>query len=104
MRDFKSSVRAQSFLWLGVFIIALLLRTANLTNTGALWVTRAESFYTALQQGDWASTYQRRHPGVTTMAIGTASFWTYEQLENTPAVNLITWSVPPGSTPERIRE
>jgi 4-amino-4-deoxy-L-arabinose transferase-like glycosyltransferase len=104
MRDLKSSVWAQILLWLGIFIIALLLRTARLTNTGALWVTRAESFYAALQQGDWASTYQRRHPGVTTMAIGAASFWAYEQLDSTPAANLLLWSVPPDTSAERIRE
>lgn len=39
-----------------------------------LWVTRSANFYFALGQRDFASTYQKPHPGVTIMWAGVASF------------------------------
>jgi hypothetical protein len=39
-----------------------------------LWLARSANFYTALVEGDLASTFQREHPGVTTMWAGTAGF------------------------------
>jgi hypothetical protein len=39
-----------------------------------LWLTRSANFYYALTHGDLASTYQKEHPGVTTMWAGTVSF------------------------------
>ncbi|MGD9093485.1 MAG: glycosyltransferase family 39 protein [Anaerolineales bacterium] len=39
-----------------------------------LWLTRSANFYTALARGDISSTFQREHPGVTTMWAGTAGF------------------------------
>ncbi len=39
-----------------------------------LWVRRSANFYCALSKGDWAQTFQRQHPGVTTTWAGTLSF------------------------------
>jgi hypothetical protein len=36
------------------------------------WLARSANFYLAIIQGDFADTYQRAHPGVTTMWLGTA--------------------------------
>jgi hypothetical protein len=42
------------------------------------WLTRAGNFYLALTDGDWAATFQRYHPGVTTMWLGMGGFlWRY---------------------------
>lgn len=38
------------------------------------WLTRSANFYLALAQTDFASTYQKEHPGVTVMWAGTAGF------------------------------
>lgn len=38
------------------------------------WLTRSGNFYLALSQGDWGATFQRYHPGVTTMWLGMAGF------------------------------
>ncbi len=40
------------------------------------WLTRSGNFYLALSQGDFADTFQRYHPGVTTMWLGTLGFFT----------------------------
>jgi hypothetical protein len=39
-----------------------------------LWLNRSANFYYALGQRDFASTYQREHPGVTIMWAGTLGF------------------------------
>lgn len=39
------------------------------------WLTRAGNFYLALSTGDWAATFQRYHPGVTTMWLGMLGYW-----------------------------
>ena len=42
------------------------------------WLTRSANFYLALSQGDLPGTFQRYHPGVTTMWLGMAGFlWRY---------------------------
>jgi hypothetical protein len=42
------------------------------------WLTRALNFYRAIAKADLEGAYQARHPGVTTMAIGTAAlFWEF---------------------------
>jgi hypothetical protein len=42
------------------------------------WLTTSANFFVALRQGDFASTYQLEHPGVTTLWAGTAGFlWKY---------------------------
>lgn len=39
-----------------------------------LWLNRSANFYFALGQRDFAATYQKEHPGVTTMWAGMAGF------------------------------
>jgi hypothetical protein len=39
-----------------------------------LWVRRSANFYCAISKGEWAQTFQREHPGVTTTWAGTLSF------------------------------
>lgn len=39
-----------------------------------LWVRRSANFYCAISHGDWAGTFQRQHPGVTTTWAGLLSF------------------------------
>ena len=39
-----------------------------------LWLDRSANFYTALTHRDFASTYQKEHPGVTVMWAGTLGF------------------------------
>ena len=42
------------------------------------WLTRSGNFYLALTTGDLAATFQRYHPGVTTMWLGVVGFlWQY---------------------------
>lgn len=40
------------------------------------WLTRSGNFFYALNQGNWAGTFQRHHPGVTTTWAGVAGFLT----------------------------
>ena len=42
------------------------------------WLTRSGNFYLALSRGDLVATFQRYHPGVTTMWLGMAGYlWRY---------------------------
>lgn len=38
------------------------------------WLTRSANFYQAITERDWAHTFQREHPGVTVMWMGTLGF------------------------------
>lgn len=50
------------------------------------WVPRSVRFYAALVQGDYAATFLREHPGVTTMWAGTGGvLWKTLPLEDTTA-------------------
>ena len=40
----------------------------------AKWLTRSANYFTALAQRDIIHTYQKEHPGVTVMWVGTAGF------------------------------
>src|SRR5512134_3286084 len=46
------------------------------TTDEVLWLTRSANFYYALAHGDFKNTYQKEHPGVTTMWAGTLGFLT----------------------------
>ena len=64
---------------LGVVLLAICLPRAIrlnqfVTPDEQLWLTRSANFYFALGQRDFASTYQKEHPGVTIMWAGTLSF------------------------------
>ncbi len=51
----------------GVFLAALLPRLLGFVGSTTVWQTRARAFMEAIARGDWASTFQAPHPGVTTM-------------------------------------
>jgi len=51
----------------GVFAVALLPRVLGFVGSTTIWQTRAKAFMEAIARGDWASTLQAPHPGVTTM-------------------------------------
>src|SRR5688572_7832190 len=104
MRRLKSSIWAEVVLWVLLFLLAFVLRTTDLRSTGRVWLRRSVAFQTAIQDRDWASTFQRRHPGVTTMALGAGSLWLYDQLEDTPAEAVYTWAIPPETTDDRADE
>lgn len=59
---------------LAIFIPRVLKLDQFVTPDEPLWLTRSANFYYALTHGDFASTFQREHPGVTTMWAGTAGF------------------------------
>jgi hypothetical protein len=59
-------------LWCGllvVFLLAWLPRLFYPVSRYTLWYERSVHFWDALLAGDWGGTYQRQHPGVTTMWI-----------------------------------
>lgn len=63
---------------IAIFLLALALRLWRLDvpiNTDeALWVERGLRFWAALVDGHWAETFQRHHPGVTTMWLTGATY------------------------------
>jgi 4-amino-4-deoxy-L-arabinose transferase-like glycosyltransferase len=64
---------------LGIVVLAVWLpRVLTLDRFGTFderhWMTRSANFYCALSQRDYANTFQREHPGVTTMWAGTFGF------------------------------
>jgi hypothetical protein len=63
-----------------IFVPRILELDKFVTTDEQLWLTRSANFYFALGQRNFANTYQRQHPGVTTMWAGTAGFlWRYPQ-------------------------
>ncbi|NJO07083.1 MAG: phospholipid carrier-dependent glycosyltransferase [Chloroflexaceae bacterium] len=69
---------------LAVFVLALLPRVAVpgdfwTTDEARHWSGRSERFLAAVQAGDFAATNQTGHPGVTTMWLGAAGAWLYQQ-------------------------
>jgi len=77
----------RSFLW-RLLLLLLVLMALLLPRLLALdhfvnsderkWLARSANFYTALVHGDWASTFQKEHPGVMVMWAGAAGFaWRY---------------------------
>jgi hypothetical protein len=64
---------------LGIVMLAICLPRAIkldqfVTPDEHLWLSRSANFYFALGQRDFASTYQKEHPGVTIMWAGTLGF------------------------------
>jgi hypothetical protein len=70
--------------WIGILIFAVVVLALWLPRGLALdrfvtpdepkWLTRSANFFLALAQRDFASTFQKEHPGVTVMWAGTAGF------------------------------
>jgi 4-amino-4-deoxy-L-arabinose transferase-like glycosyltransferase len=83
----RGRVLARPALWwvLLLFLLALAPRMLGLgafltTDEANHWQLRAHNFLQALQEGDYASTNQTGHPGVTTMWLGAAGTWAYDTL------------------------
>jgi hypothetical protein len=95
MKPFKSTGWRHIALWALVFAVTFALRTSSVGVTGTLWFRRSHHFLEAVREGDWANTYQRRHPGVITMAIGAGSLALYQTNMDTPSHALIAWAIPP---------
>jgi hypothetical protein len=63
-----------------IFWLAFLPRAIYPVSRTLLWYERALLFGDALLAGDWAGTYQRYHPGVTTMWLSGASLKLFARL------------------------
>src|SRR3990170_6221097 len=84
LSPFGKRSRAKSWRWWDVLALIIIILATWLprglaldrfvTPDEPLWLTRSANFYYALAQRDFASTYQREHPGVTIMWAGTLGF------------------------------
>ena len=85
----------QDRFWLAlllIFFLALWPRLSTPVSRYLVWYERSVHFWEALTSGDLAGTYQRHHPGVTTMwiaGLGMRVFmevndWTYDDLLHPP--------------------
>ncbi len=81
MPAYLSSTPKKSFLFfalLGIFLAVLLPRIFELDRFVTIdepeWIYQGGNFYYALGQRDFAGTYRRNHPGVTTMWAGAVGF------------------------------
>jgi len=92
------SRRGTVLVCVGVFLVAFVLRAYRPLSRPSQWLSRAESFNQALDERDWANTYQKYHPGVTAMAISGATLRLYAAVSETPAEALMTWVAPPFTT------
>jgi 4-amino-4-deoxy-L-arabinose transferase-like glycosyltransferase len=80
-----------------LFIIAFAVRAYYPPHNPDPWLTRTQNFKTAVETQDWAETFQRRHPGFTTLAIGGAALQIYDMFEPQTRA-LFQWAVPPYTT------
>jgi hypothetical protein len=77
MHNLKQPQRFQRWSIPFIFLLAFLPRAIHPISWPMQWYERAIRFGDALLAGDWAGTFQRHHPGVTTMwlsGIGLKSF------------------------------
>ncbi len=81
-------------LWLAIviFVLALLPRATSLdvflTPDEHRWMERSANFLDALHSRDWANTYQKEHPGVITMWLGSAGIYANYLLRGSAAEGL----------------
>lgn len=99
MQIHRAPIWAKIAIWFGLFVVAFLLRTTQIGLPGsALWIARSQSFLQAIETRNWEGTYQSRHPGAVTMAVGAASLWIHDQ----PVThNLIELGIPPDANQQR---
>jgi 4-amino-4-deoxy-L-arabinose transferase-like glycosyltransferase len=74
--------------WFGlivIFLLALSVRLSRPASKYTVWYERSAQFWDALLRGDWAGTYQRHHPGVTTMWIAGSGMRLYLAAQGQPA-------------------
>ncbi|MEA3376712.1 MAG: phospholipid carrier-dependent glycosyltransferase [Chloroflexota bacterium] len=78
----------QKRFWFGVvaiFLLALSVRLSRPASKYTVWYERSAQFWDALLNRDWAGTYQRHHPGVTTMWIAGSGMRLYLAAQGQPA-------------------
>ena len=61
-------------LFLAALVPRLMVLDTYVTADERKWLNRSGNFYLALSQGDWASTLQKAHPGVTVTWLGMLGF------------------------------
>src|SRR5512135_2840949 len=80
---------------LAIFIVALFTRGGALKQYVSpdepSWVWRSLHFSQALAQGDWASTAQIGHPGVTTMWLGSLGILVKRLADPAATTEAIQW-------------
>ena len=77
----------QKRFWFGliaIFLVALSVRLTRPASKYTVWYERSAQFWDALSRGDWAGTYQRHHPGVTTMWIAGSGMRLYLAAQGQP--------------------
>lgn len=92
------SRRATIGVLVGVFLIAFALRAHRPLSKPSGWLDRSAAFNVAIDTHDWASTFQRGHPGFTVMVFGGTAMRLYDAAKGTPAGVLFDWAVPPYAT------
>ncbi|HLF25151.1 MAG TPA: glycosyltransferase family 39 protein [Anaerolineae bacterium] len=88
--------RFPTWLWaILLFTLALVPRTFALTRTitpdEPNWVYRTLNFSAALAQGEWTTTAQAGHPGVTTLWLGSLGISAQRIVEPARATEAVTW-------------
>jgi hypothetical protein len=73
----KTKRRAFCFGLVAILLLALSVRVSLPASKYTIWYERSVNFWEALLRGDWGGTYQRHHPGVSTMWIAGASIRLY---------------------------
>jgi hypothetical protein len=92
------SPRFRAILLAALFVVSFVLRSYQPVSRPAQWYYRSRDFYTALSKGNWANTYQRRHPGVTVMLIGGLTLHLYDVVQDSPAETIFSWAEAPTRT------
>ncbi|MGD2145035.1 MAG: hypothetical protein PVF54_11205, partial [Anaerolineae bacterium] len=73
---------------IGMFLLALAVRLSLPASKYTVWYERSAHFWNALNRGDLAGTYQRHHPGVTTMWIAGSGMRLWAALHDWPASDI----------------
>lgn len=89
------SRRVVAVLLFVLFVVSFLTRAYYPISRPSQWMRRAQRYNIAVDTGDWASTYQSRHPGVTTMMVGGLALRIFDSVAGTPAEKIFDWATPP---------
>lgn len=88
----------KTLLLAAIFVASFFMRAYHPVSRPDQWYVRGNAFVHAIQEQDWASTYQQYHPGVTTMAIAGYTMSLYDEVRDTPAAALFEWTSAPFTT------
>jgi hypothetical protein len=72
---------------LSIFMVAFLIRAIYPVSRPIVWSDRAIYFFNAILEGDWATTYQRYHPGVSLMWLTGAGLEIFSRLQGGVTTN-----------------